>query len=133
MATTKQLPTQLGCLREAAITNGWELAMRLNHADAMFAACCNCNPKPATPLPPQGLFISLITLKQPQTASNTWHHHDPQQPILSRSPHTNKPQIFLPTAKPDTSTFHLYIYIYSLNATTKYFALYLNHGCHWLF
>jgi hypothetical protein len=37
-----------------------------------------------------------------------------------------------PTAKPDTSIFHLYRYIYFLYASTKYFALYPHHGCHLL-
>jgi hypothetical protein len=85
---------------------------------------------PTKPLQSQGLFNSSITPKAPKMPSNTWHHLPPIPPILSRSPLPNKPQIFLPTAKPDSSTFHLYIYIYLLYAATKYFAHYPHHGCH---
>ena len=40
-------------------------------------------------LSPQGLFISLFTLNQPQTASDTWHHRPPPPLILS---HFSRPK-----------------------------------------
>ena len=59
-------------------------------------------PNPVKPLSPQGLFISLIILNQPQTASDTWHHQDPLSPGLSHFPRQSYSQLIPPTAKPGT-------------------------------
>ena len=59
-------------------------------------------PNPVKPLSPQGLFISLIILNQPQTASDTWHHQDPSSPGLSHFPRQSYSQLIPPTAKPGT-------------------------------
>ena len=56
----------------------------------------------------QGLFIFSITLKQPKTTPNTWHHQPPPPPVLSCFSSPNKAHISPPTAKPDISILYLY-------------------------
>jgi hypothetical protein len=62
-------------------------------------------PNPAKPLSPQGLFISSMTPKPPQTPSNTWHHYDPLTPILSHFSCQNKSQIYFNPQQSQTTTF----------------------------
>lgn len=89
-------------------------------------------PIPQKPLQIQGLFFFLITSKAPKDVILYLAPFPTSTAILEPLYHPSKPQIFLPTAKPDTSTFHLYIYTYLLNASTKYFAPYRHLGYHWL-
>jgi hypothetical protein len=48
-------------------------------------------------------FFLFNNFKNTQNASNTWHHHPPQQPILGRCSCKNQPQIFSSKAKPGIS------------------------------
>jgi len=79
-----------------------------------------------------GVFIYL---NLPRSLKNSIQYLAPSptstanlEPLFSQ----NKPQIFPPTAKPSAFIFHLYIYIYLLHASTKYFAHYPHHGYRWL-
>ena len=64
--------------------------------------CSRLEDYPLKPLPPQGLFISSTTLKQPKTASDTWHHHPSQPPNLRRFSRRKQSQIFQADAKPSS-------------------------------
>jgi hypothetical protein len=90
-------------------------------------------PIPQKPLQIQGLFFSLITSKAPKDVILYLAPFPTSTAILEPLYHPNKPQIFRTIAKSSAVIFHLYIYTYLLNASTKHFAPYPHHGYRWLF